>query len=686
MKMENKRRGRNAGIITFGCSRKSEDFSPLIICKYKKIRVVRKGRVGKNTGKVVGSDVVYEQKKVDSAKAILDKSAETNRNLLIAFYALLPLLIVFCLSVTDEMLLNGSATIRVPLLSVDLPILAFALIAPLLLTAIHFDLLHNLNEHSRKLANWVNLWLALNKERDSDWRGKVREKLRDSIGWRFGKFILKKRKNAISEKSAKNKNQEKKEISRNCYPFIYDYAWIYEKKMGHKNSSVHLLPLLCWMLYCWIPFSALLIFMIKFSALQDYIYTGWHVLLLILDFVWIRKFWPPFVNQQYISKFILNTISLTPSLWFFSLYCSILYCTDEKRLNSAGDSFAKKYVEYALEVESNNKQNFSFSIVPRISIPGYQLFSKQEVLQMKHGSNEKKLDGRDFKFVYAKQGKDFSGRRFAFADFSGGDFQSSSLEMSVLCFAKLNGINLENSQLSNINMYGATLNEAKFQRANLENSNFQRASLIRADFQGANLKKAQLQHATLENSLLYGAYLYEAQMQYSIATGAHFEGAILDYVQLQDSSLDLASLQGARLNFAQLNNSGLEKTKFSGAYVEGSAFDGSNLSLSEGFDASYGNYSFDAICNPINNEGNLTDRFGRKRSNLKGCLPASSQMLPIQSKGNFMYYWMEKVCENEYTFKSMLLHHPHIITDQDLDEWIKKHNKCSAYIKYIDRG
>lgn len=95
---------------------------------------------------------------LDDAKKLLDASALTNRNLLIAFYILLTTGLMLCLGISDEQLLLYKAPVPLPFLNLTLPIWAFASVVPLLLLVVHFDLLHNLNEHSHKLQSWLHAW------------------------------------------------------------------------------------------------------------------------------------------------------------------------------------------------------------------------------------------------------------------------------------------------------------------------------------------------------------------------------------------------------------------------------------------------------------------------------------------------------------------------------------------------
>lgn len=81
-----------------------------------------------------------------------------NRNLFVLFNLLLAVSFISGLSISDEQLLVGTFTMAVPLIGIQIPIWTFASVTPLLVLIVHFDVLHNLNEHSRKLKSWITLW------------------------------------------------------------------------------------------------------------------------------------------------------------------------------------------------------------------------------------------------------------------------------------------------------------------------------------------------------------------------------------------------------------------------------------------------------------------------------------------------------------------------------------------------
>jgi uncharacterized protein YjbI with pentapeptide repeats len=123
------------------------------------------------------------------------------------------------------------------------------------------------------------------------------------------------------------------------------------------------------------------------------------------------------------------------------------------------------------------------------------------------------------------------------ADFTGAQLQGASLDGAQLQGARLDGARLQ----------GASLDGARLQGARLDGAQLQGASLDGAELQGVEFNGAQLQGASLERAQLQGARLDGAQLQGAKLDGARLQGASLDGARLQGASLDGAELQGAGL-------------------------------------------------------------------------------------------------------------------------------------------
>jgi uncharacterized protein YjbI with pentapeptide repeats len=121
---------------------------------------------------------------------------------------------------------------------------------------------------------------------------------------------------------------------------------------------------------------------------------------------------------------------------------------------------------------------------------------------------------------------------------------SADLRGATLIGAQLQGANLNAAQLQGANflgaqLQGAMLSEAKLQGASLSGAELQLASLSGAELQGADLSEANLQGADLSsawlegaltNTQLQGAWLTNTQLQGARFSGGLLQGALLDHI------------------------------------------------------------------------------------------------------------------------------------------------------------
>jgi uncharacterized protein YjbI with pentapeptide repeats len=212
-----------------------------------------------------------------------------------------------------------------------------------------------------------------------------------------------------------------------------------------------------------------------------------------------------------------------------------------------------------------------------------------------------KNKGRDF--VFRARGRDLRGAIFALAslpkvDFEGADLQGAFLDGAQLRGASLNGAQLQGASLDGAQLQDASLDGAQLQAANLRDAQLQHASLrckplqdgerICVQLQGADLYHAHLQGTSLEDALLQGAVLTSADLQGASLNRARLQGATLGYAQLQGASLNHtylngASLEGARLEAALLDSAQLQGASLKIAHLQGASLKQASL---EGTDLS----------------------------------------------------------------------------------------------------
>lgn len=131
--------------------------------------------------------------------------------------------------------------------------------------------------------------------------------------------------------------------------------------------------------------------------------------------------------------------------------------------------------------------------------------------------------------------------------------------------AVFNGADLRKANMDGANLRGANLYQAKLQGARFYDSELQGARLENAELQCASLGRAKLQGSSLAGAVLLGAYAEEVNLQAASLKGANLQAAVLLKAELQDTSLREAKLQGASLQTAEL---------------EGAEFDNEQLAIS----------------------------------------------------------------------------------------------------------
>ena len=141
------------------------------------------------------------------------------------------------------------------------------------------------------------------------------------------------------------------------------------------------------------------------------------------------------------------------------------------------------------------------------------------------------------------------GASLDWAKLEGASFVGAELQDASLIWAQLQGVSFERAQLS-----GAALGWARLQSANLNAADLSGGNLYEAQLQGASLNWAHLRATSLYLANLQGASLENAELQGASLDDADLQGALLTSAVLEGASIYGAQLQGADLDFAQVWN------------------------------------------------------------------------------------------------------------------------------------
>jgi uncharacterized protein YjbI with pentapeptide repeats len=147
----------------------------------------------------------------------------------------------------------------------------------------------------------------------------------------------------------------------------------------------------------------------------------------------------------------------------------------------------------------------------------------------------------------------------------------ANIKDAILIGAKLHGALLP------ADLRGARLHEAQLQGMNLSGAQLQGAGLRNAQLQGTNLDKANLSSADLTNAQLYGASLDNTTLTGASLEDARLRGAWLGKTQLQSAELSYAWLDGAWLGGTDLRGADLGHTELRGALLVNVDLQGANL-------------------------------------------------------------------------------------------------------------
>ena len=564
-------------------------------------------------------------------RAVLDGSSGKNRNFLISFLLFQWYLILIVLGVTDFDLFVPDNRISLPLLNLEIPLFSFFIVSPPLLLAFHFNLLFNLQEHGKLVADWCERY------------------------------------------------KEPPKLS----PFLFNYLF----KLKKAERGFLLLPLVWSFLVYYIPLFTFVLVQWRFSDYHHQLMTSYHFAFVGLDFLlvlmysrlWDLEFlkwevrhrdretgWRRF-RAWVVAKVKRKTSSepntpikptARPWLSWIAYLRLVFSCLV---VLSAGVNYQafQGIVDGSLVQRYNLYRNGKGEIYgvgcntqPGVSWMILGLFcgedpSKKQDEDLKQASF---LPSREFLFsilipvmdlheqdLVRKKPDDSLVARYTH------DLKKDKLD-ALLEFGQ--GYNLQGRDLELSNLMGANLLKVDFRGANLkeiyselallQGADLENALLKEADFSGADLQKANLSWTELHGAVFHQAQLAETDFTAAVLYGADLTDATMDHTVLTGSELN-----GADLSWATLRNTKISFTDFEGVDVTGTNLIGLDPPL-DWFQASFGEAIIEAEADRekkteaiLFNPGGI-EEFSRARKALL-CLKQNFEFIAT-AKGVFYVY------------------------------------------------
>ncbi|WP_089727024.1 pentapeptide repeat-containing protein [Candidatus Thiosymbion oneisti] len=453
--------------------------------------------------------------------------------LLFAFYVA-----VIALSTTDEQLLKGTGT-KLPLLDIDLPLVEFYVISPLLVLIFHAHLLNQFFLLSRKL------------------------------------FILDRALSSLPSKLERTQRELP-------FPLVFSHLIVgrhHPRPIQWAFRAAVIVTILL------TPIVLLLVIQWKFLPYHSEPITIEHQLVFALDLGLLWFFWPRLSSpsgrwRDWWSQSRSRWGTWVSTILGISASTILVLGAWILLVPHVGDTEKWLAEKWLVRDEgkglTGNQQGLPW-IHRNLVLRERTLMRKAPSVELLFAEHVKTDEERARIWLEAGEALDLSGRDLRYADFYQSDLWDADLRGAKLQHANLDGTKLQGADLRGAQLEGAVLIGAQLEGADLRGAQLQGAVLREARLEGADLSWAQLQGADLTGAQLEGAVLVEAQLEGADLTGAQLEGAVLVEAQLEGADLLWVQLQGADLRGAQLQGAVLFWAQLQGADLTGAQLEGADL-------------------------------------------------------------------------------------------------------------
>ena len=457
---------------------------------------------------------------LEAIKKAVDSAASVGGGLWLSYLFVLFYLAVAAGAVTHADLFFEKP-VKLPFLNIELPLLAFFFVAPLLFLVVHAYVLVHLTLLSERVQRFrQTLYGKIGPEEgvskaEQDRRARIRDGLRRQLPSNIFVQLL-------------ARPEERKLVQ-------------HEGEKGSDRAFHALMHVVTWSTVVVAPVLLLLLIQLQFLPFHDPFITWVHRLALLVDLALLWWLWRRFLAGREVDTRHPRKFWASPIFGFALSFGVLLF-------SWTAATFPGEWQEEHLP---------SWRILPAMDEWGdpateIDAYTKPRKPFGDWIVNARWVSLHDWLFNAAPDR--FTGRRLPF---------SSTLVLSSLNVYE--GLGIDDPQKANWRGY-----VFRARGRNLKGAIFDFASLPKVDFTGANLEGARLveanfQGASLFETLLQGALLLRTQLQGALLNGANLKGASLQGANLQGASLDRAQLQGALLTEAHLEGASLQLARLQGA-------------------------------------------------------------------------------------------------------------------------
>ncbi len=511
---------------------------------------------------------------LEAIKKAVDDAASVGGGLWLSY-----LFVLFYLAVAGGAVTHADLflekPVKLPFLNVELPLLAFFFVAPILFLFVHaYTLVHLvfLTDKAKRFDQALSAQIG-DDSAATTYAGDPRIKAIAGVRGQLPSNI-----------------------------FIQFLAGPRDRRAG---SFGWLLRLIAWSTLAVAPILLLLLFQLQFLPFHNNWITWTHRLALTIDLALIWWLWRKIIEGREmvaprpraarwwrgLGAFLTGccvlfslVVATFPGEWQDSLPSLEIFpkmVKSRARSEPEAASFRNRiasYIDWVWSSEKVSLRDWIFSsrvdevtrrrVLPisnTLVLTGFNIYEGLNI------DDPDKVKGRNW--VFRARGRDLKGAIFDLAILPKVDFKGAKLEA-----ARLESTDLPDTRLDDAELQGASLARSRLRGASLSAARLEGASLSDAELQGASLAGAQLQGASLVGAKLQGARLDCEALGDLGEMCVQLQGASLQYAQLQGASLANAQLQGASLEGAQLQGASLEGAQLQGASLQAAVLDVTDLS------------------------------------------------------------------------------------------------------------
>lgn len=453
-----------------------------------------------------------------------EKSSSYNNKILLFFISFLFYVAIIVAATTDLQLFLTNSEVVLPLLNVKLPLFAFFVVTPALITLFLFYLHFNLYQHAFKLKTLQEL----------------------------GYF----------------------EQSMELPPFFFNYFSNYNK----KNMGYFLFRTMIWAIYYFIPLLLLLFIQIRFSDYHSISITAWHSFLVFISIFLIIFYWFKVINRALTNE----KYDSIRELWIYYTGDSLKSLISIKMMKLRSLVILITSFLSILNLLSLILINLSPNILNRISsywlIPKIEINEKNlvltppgdEILQRYLALGKNKEDAwNDFAV-----GIDLSKRNLEYCILNKCTLIKADFRASNLAYANFNECNINNA-----NFDFADLTETYFQNSELMQTRFVSSKTKETSFLDCNLNYSsfltnfyiddysnapKFLSSSLNGSFISGLRFTKSnQMHNTTLVAANVTNCIFD----EGFSANNLDLSGGYIGYSSMTKCSIKESRFHGCIL-----------------------------------------------------------------------------------------------------------------------